>query len=159
VLLVSLGSTRELAFEGSENWGFMPTPLTSDSSRDDPTELGRIAASISAAVVHVFSERTGRRPTRARTTIDGKTVVVVLQDSMTRAERSLAQAGEAEVLQLRRTFQETMSDDLVTVVERLTRSTVRAFMSANHAPDAAAETFLMDRTVGAAADRRPTEPL
>ena len=70
---------------------------------------------------------------------------------MTKAERSLAEAGkDAEVLQLRRSFQEMMRSDLITVVERLTRSGVEAFMSANHIePDAAAEIFLLDRKVGA----------
>jgi uncharacterized protein YbcI len=102
--------------------------------------------------VHVFSEYTGRGPTRARTTIDGQTIVVILQDGMTKAERSLVHAGkDAEVLQLRRSFQETMRADLVAVVERLTASSVQAFMSANHiAPDTAAEIFLMDRWVDAA---------
>jgi uncharacterized protein YbcI len=155
VLLVSLSPTREPAFEGSENWGSMPTPSKGGSPQGDPADQGRLAASISAAVVHAFSEHTGRGPTRARTTIDGETVVVILRDSMTKAERSLAQAGkDAEVLQLRRSFQETMSSDLIAVVERLTKATVEAFMSANHiAPDAAAEVFLMDRRVGAAAER------
>jgi uncharacterized protein YbcI len=130
----------------------MPTPSNGGSSRGDHADQGRLAATISAGVVHVFSEHTGRGPTRARTTIDGETVVVVLQDSMTKAERSLVHAGkDAEVLQLRRSFQETMSSDLIAVVERLTRSTVRVFMSANHIePDAAAEIFLLDRQVAAA---------
>ena len=134
----------------------MPTPSDGGFSRRDPSDHGRLAASISAAVVHVFSEHTGRGPTRARTTIDGQTVVVILQDSMTKAERSLAQAGkDAEVLQLRRSFQETMSSDLIAVVERLTRADVQVFMSANHIePDAAAEIFLLDRKVGAPAERR-----
>src|ERR1700759_391994 len=96
------------AFEGSENWGTMPTPPTGGSSRGDPADQGRLAASISPAVVHVFSEHTGRGPTRAPTTIDGQTVVVILQDSMTKAERSLVHAGkDDEVLRLRRSFQET----------------------------------------------------
>lgn len=125
----------------------MPTTSSDGSSRDDQ---GRIAAAISTAVVHVFSEHTGRGPTRARTTIDGETVVVILQDGMTKAEQSLVDAGRhAEVLELRRTFQETMRDDLVAVVERLTARSVRAFMSANHiAPDTAAEVFLLQSKVG-----------
>jgi uncharacterized protein YbcI len=132
----------------------MPAPSTGGFSRRDPSDQGRLAASISAGIVHVFSEHTGRGPTRARTTIDGETVVVILQDSMTKAERSLVQAGkDAEVLQLRRSFQETMRGDLIAVVERLTRSSVNTFMSANHiAPDAAAEIFLLDRKVGALAE-------
>jgi uncharacterized protein YbcI len=127
----------------------MPEPPSARPSRDDPAGHGRLAAAISTAVVHVFSEHTGRGPTSARTTIDGETVVVILQDSLTKAERSLVDAGrDAEVLQLRRSFQETMRADLVAVVERLTASRVRAFMSTNHvAPDTAAEIFLLDSKV------------
>jgi len=124
----------------------MPRTSSDGSSRDDP---GRVAAAISTAVVHVFSDHTGRGPTRARTTIDGETVVVILQDGLTKAEQSLIEAGKhAEVLELRRTFQETMRDDLVAAVERLTARSVRVFMSANHiAPDAAAEVFLLDSKI------------
>ena len=113
----------------------------------DPPERGRLAASISTAVVHAFAEHTGRGPTRARTTIDGDLVVVVLRDGQTKAERALVRAGEGgTVLDLRRAFQATMRDDLVAVVERLTRCTVQAFMSANHNdPDTAAEIFILDR--------------
>jgi uncharacterized protein YbcI len=124
----------------------MPATPTHDPSRD---EHGELAAAISTAVVHVFSDHTGRGPTKARTTIDGTTVVVILQETMTKAERSLVEAGRhAEVLPLRRSFQETMRDDLVAVVERLTASSVNAFMSANHiAPDTAAEIFLLNSKV------------
>jgi uncharacterized protein YbcI len=123
----------------------MPAP-SRDGSRDDH---GPLAAAISTAVVHVFTEHTGRGPTKARTTIDGETVVVVLQQTMTKAERSLVEAGRNEdVLSLRRSFQDTMRVDLVAAVERLTSSSVLAFMSANHiAPDAAAEIFLLDHDV------------
>jgi uncharacterized protein YbcI len=133
----------------------MPAPSSVGSSRDD----GRLAAAISTGVVHVFSEHTGRGPTRARTTIDGETVLVILQDTMTKAERSLVEAGkDADVLQLRSSFEETMRVDLIAVVERLTASTVRAFMSANHiAPDTAAEIFLLDTAVTAAPENR-SEP-
>jgi uncharacterized protein YbcI len=135
----------------------MPATSSDGPSRDGQ---GRVAAAISTAVVHVFSEHTGRGPTRARTTIDGTTVVVILQDSMTKAECSLVEAGKhAEVLQLRRSFQETMRDDLVAVIEQLTASRVNAFMSANHiAPDTAAEIFLLDSKV-ATASESPSERL
>jgi len=135
----------------------MPATSTDGPSRHDQ---GRLAAAISTAVVNVFSEHTGRGPTRARTTIDGTTVVVILQDTMTKAEHSLVEAGKhAEVLQLRRSFQETMRDDLVAVVEQQTASRVNAFMSANHiAPDTAAEIFLLDSKV-TTASASPSERL
>jgi uncharacterized protein YbcI len=118
--------------------------------RDGPSGDGQLAAAISRAVVHLFSEHIGRGPTKARTTIDGELVVVILRDSMTQGERALVRGGmDAEVLRLRRAFQDAMRADLVGVVERLTEREVRAFMSANHVrPDAAAEIFLLDGAVG-----------
>jgi len=100
-------------------------------------------------VVRLFSEHTGRGPTKARTTIDGELIVVLLHDSMTHAEKTLVRAGRpAEVLQMRRTFQETMRPSLIEAVEELTDRSVVAFMSANDVdPDAAAEIFVMDRAV------------
>jgi uncharacterized protein YbcI len=127
----------------------MPTTFRDGSSRDGPSGNGRIAAAISRAVVQLFSEHTGRGPTKARTTVDGELVVVLLRDSMTHGERTLVLRGkEAEVLQLRRAFQDAMSQDLVAVVERLTERSVRGFMSANHTqPDLAAEIFVLDGAV------------
>ena len=74
---------------------------------------------------------------------------MLLHDSMTHAEQTLVQAGkQAEVLQIRRTFQETMRPSLVEAVEGLTERNVVTFMSANDIdPDAAAEIFVMDRAV------------
>src|SRR4051794_28404552 len=104
-------------------------------------------ASISDAVVRLFSDHTGRGPSKARTTINDRTVMVLLEDTMTKAEHSLVAAGrEEEVLSLRRAFQETMRGDLIDVVEEQTGRNVEAFMSANHTdPDLAAEIFVLDR--------------
>jgi uncharacterized protein YbcI len=136
----------------------MPGTSNEGSSRDGSAGQGELAAAISTAVVHVFSEHTGRGPTRARTTLDADMVVVLLEDGLTKAERALVQAGkDAEVLHLRRTFQETMRLDLIGVVERLTARHVHAFMSANHiAPDTAVEIFLMDRDGSAEPPRTHT---
>jgi uncharacterized protein YbcI len=124
----------------------MPSTRSDGSSRDGPNGHSELAAAISTAVVHVFSQYTGRGPTKARTTIDGELVVVVVREGMTKGERELVIGGkEAEVLQLRRAFQDNMRQDLVAVIERLTERKVEAFMSANHAnPDAGAEIFLLD---------------
>ena len=127
----------------------MPTSSHVGSTADDGHGRGPVSAAISRAVVRLFSDHTGRGPTKARTTIDGELVVVLLHDSMTHAEKTLVQAGKhAEVLQIRRTFQETMRPSLVEAVEGLTERTVVTFMSANDIePDAAAEIFVMDRAV------------
>jgi uncharacterized protein YbcI len=123
----------------------MPSPRCNGPSRDGPNGHGELSAAISTAVVHVVSLYTGRGPTHARTTIDGELVVVILRDGMTKGECALVIGGrEAEVLQLRRAFQDNMRQALVAVIERLTERHVEAFMSANHAkPDAGAEIFLL----------------
>jgi uncharacterized protein YbcI len=119
------------------------------SPSPSPRPSGQMNAAVSSAVVGLFSKHVGRGPTKARTTIDGNLVVVLLRDGMTTAERNLVRAGrEPEVQQLRRAFQDTMKADLVETIERLTNGTVSAFMSANHSdPDVAAEIFVMDRRV------------
>jgi uncharacterized protein YbcI len=111
------------------------------------THVGSLSAAISNAVVGLLHDYTGRGPTHARTTIGPDTIVVTLRDSLTKAERTLAERGQAvEVLAMRRAFQNTMRDDLVAAVERLTGRTVEAFLSDNlHDPDVAVEIFLMSR--------------
>lgn len=106
---------------------------------------GPLTAAISNAVVGLLREFTGRGPTQARTTIGSDTIVVTLRDSLTKAERTLAERGQAiEVLAMRRAFQETMREDLITAVEGLTHRKVEAFLSDNlYEPDVAVEIFLL----------------
>ncbi len=112
----------------------------------DARPSGTLSAAISNAVVGLLHDYTGRGPTRARTTIGADTIVVTLRDSLTKAERTLAERGQStEVLAMRRAFQDTMRDDLVAAVESLTGRTVEAFLSDNlHDPDVAVEIFLMN---------------
>ncbi|MEA2219621.1 MAG: hypothetical protein QOJ35_2247 [Solirubrobacteraceae bacterium] len=107
--------------------------------------VGSLSAAISNAVVGLLRDYTGRGPTHARTTIGPDTIVVTLRNSLTKAERTLAAHGKAvEVLAMRRAFQNTMRDELIAAVERLTGRTVEAFLSDNlHEPDVAVEIFLV----------------
>jgi uncharacterized protein YbcI len=120
-----------------------------DLMHDQPHPLGATAALISKHVVHVMSEYTGRGPTSARTTIEGDVVTVVLRDTLTKGERSLADDGRGQlVLDMRKAFQRTMRDDLIAGVERITGRGVEAFFSDNHLdPDAAVEVFLLESEV------------
>jgi uncharacterized protein YbcI len=108
---------------------------------------GSLSAAISNAVVGLLHDYTGRGPTHARTTIGPDTIVVTLRDCLTKAERTLAEHGQAvEVLAMRRAFQNTMRTELVAAVELLTGRHVEAFLSDNlHDPDVAVEIFLMSR--------------
>jgi uncharacterized protein YbcI len=111
---------------------------------------GMLGAQISRAVVQLWHEHTGRGPTKARTTITEDLVVVLMADTLLKAERNLAAAGKVEqVLSMRRAFQDTMGEELTAVVEGLTGRKVAAFMSHNHVdPDLAAEVFVLEpRTV------------
>lgn len=57
------------------------------------TTMGRalsVAAHISTGIVRVVREYTGRGPTRARTTIDHDMVTVLMGDTLTHGERTLA---------------------------------------------------------------------
>jgi uncharacterized protein YbcI len=112
----------------------------------DGKPKGTLSAAISNAVVGLLHDYTGRGPTRARTTIGADTIVVTLRDSLTKAERTLADRGQStEVLAMRRAFQDTMRDDLIAAIEGLTGRTVEAFLSDNlHEPDVAVEIFLMN---------------
>jgi uncharacterized protein YbcI len=106
---------------------------------------GRLAAAISNKVVRVITDYTGRGPTRARAYIQDDLVSVVVQDTLTKGERSLVQDGRAEVVMtMRKAFQDTMRDDLVAGIEELTGRRVLAFFSADHiGPDASLEAFLL----------------
>jgi uncharacterized protein YbcI len=97
------------------------------SSTETPfsTPAFSLPAAISKHVVRLFSEYTGRGPTKARTLINDNVVVCVTHDSMTKGERRLVADGEAEVVvSIRRKFQSAMREDLVSGVELLTGRTV-----------------------------------
>ena len=111
---------------------------------------GRLAAAITTKVVQVFGDYTGRGPTRGRTYINENLVSCLLQDTLTKPERSLVAAGEVDmVLEVRRRFQAAMRHDLVAAVEDLTGREVEVFMSENHIdPDVALETFVLEPVAG-----------
>ena len=126
----------------------MPNPI--EALTEPVPSVGSLSAAISNAVVGLLHDYTGRGPTHARTTIGPDTVVVTLRNSLTKAERTLAEHGQAiEVLAMRRAFQNTMRDDLVAAVERLTGRCVEAFLSDNLSdPDVAVEVFLLEPAHG-----------
>ena len=107
---------------------------------------GELAAAISNSVVQTLSRTTGRGPTKAKATLGANAVFVVLQDTMTIGEQSLADAGEgAAVLDLRRRWQRVMQAEMSGEIERLTGRKVVGFMSDNHIdPDLAVEVFVLE---------------
>lgn len=104
------------------------------------------SAKISTATVQLMHTRTGRGPTKAKTTIDENIVTVLLADTLTTGERTLVENGRAErVIELRHDYQLVMHDELVGIVERELDRKVIAFMSQNHIdPDLAVEVFVLE---------------
>jgi uncharacterized protein YbcI len=114
--------------------------------RNDRSGGGEMSAAISNALVRLYREYLGRGPTKARTSVRENTVLVLLEDTLTKAERSLIADGKQdEVLRMRHSFQMTMRTDMVAAVERATGRHVIAFMSDNHiGPDLACEIFVLE---------------
>ena len=111
----------------------------------DRSSLGEMRATISKEIVRLQAEYYGKGPTRAKTYIVEDLVVVVLEESFTRAEKTLAERGEKDAIEhIRRRFQQQMADDFTSVVEQATGRKVRVFLSeTNIDQDVSVETFLL----------------
>jgi len=102
-------------------------------------------ADISREMVRLQAEYYGKGPTKAKTYIVDDLVVVVLEESFTRAEKTLASRGEREAIQhIRRRFQQQMAESFTSVVEQATGRKVRVFLSDTDIDrDVSVETFLL----------------
>jgi uncharacterized protein YbcI len=86
-------------------------------------------------MVSIYKNVMGRGPTKARTTIADDMVVTVLEDSLTKGERTLAAQDQAEtVRELRRSLQAAMSSEMTKLVETTLHREVICFLS-DHSPD------------------------
>ena len=127
------------------------------STQTEHSLAGSKAAAVSNHIVRTMSEYTGRGPTKARTYLNDDVVTCVLQDTLTKGERSLVGDDLDElVLRMRKAFQGTMRTDLISGIEEILGRKVTAFMSDNHIdPDVAVEVFLLEPVgvgVGVGAD-------
>ncbi len=106
---------------------------------------GSVSSAISNLTVRLLNQYTGRGPTKARTYLHDDLVTVVLQDTMTKGEVVLVDAGQQDlVLRTRRTSQDDHGAELTAGIEQILQRRVIAFMSSNHiAPDMAVETFVL----------------
>ena len=124
----------------------MANPTTAQVP-DLRTDRGRLASSISNAIVRLFAEYLGRGPTKARAVVTGTLVAVVLEETLTKAEFKLIQNGHRELVRdTRRKLQETMREEMCDAVEQLTGRRVIGFLSDHQLdPDIAVETFVFER--------------
>ena len=114
-------------------------------SEGEQTSVGEMRATISKEMVRLQAEYYGKGPTKAKTYIVDDLVVVVLEESFTRAEKTLAERGEREAIQqIRRRFQQQMAENFTSVVEQATGRKVRTFLSETDIEqDVSVETFLL----------------
>jgi uncharacterized protein YbcI len=123
--------------EGAEKVLLMTEP--------DERPLGGMRATISREMVRLQAAYYGKGPTKAKTYIFDDLVVVVLEETFTRAEKTLVERGERDAIQeIRRRFQRHMADDFTAIVEQATGRKVRAFLSETEVDhDVSVETFLL----------------
>lgn len=102
---------------------------------------------ISNAMVHLYKEAFGRGPTKARAQFAGQdTLVVILEASLTVAERNLVAMGEHQRLrEARLFFQYALEDQFRDIVEQaLGRRTVAFVSGIDAARDVAMEVFTLE---------------
>jgi uncharacterized protein YbcI len=106
---------------------------------------GQLATAIASMVVQALRQYTGRGPTKSRTYLNDELISVVLQGTLTQAERALIADGKSDlVLSHRRAFQSIMRADLIGGIEELTGRTVIAFLSDDSIdPDVKVKSFLL----------------
>lgn len=104
-------------------------------------------AEISREMVRLYKEQFGRGPTKARSDFAGPDVVVcTLEDTLTPAERRMAEFGEHQRLRdTRLYFQHATEAQFCEVIERILGRKVRAFVSGmDTAQDVSAELFYLE---------------
>jgi uncharacterized protein YbcI len=112
----------------------------------DAGQRGERLAAISTGIVTLHKDYYGKGPTEAKTYAFDDSIVCVLKGGFTSVETTLMNDGKfAEVENLRRSFQRTMSERFTTVVEAAFDREVIVYMSQIHSdPDVALEFFLLD---------------
>ncbi len=114
----------------------------------DETQAGlRPLLAISNEMVRIYKEQFGRGPTKARTDYAGpNTLVCLLENTFTPAERNLQSMGEHQRLRdIRMLFQYAESSRFTEPVERITGRRVNAFISGIDTDnDVACELFVLE---------------
>jgi uncharacterized protein YbcI len=113
-----------------------------DGGRATGTEL----SAITVAMVQLHRRFYGKGPTEAKTYALDDTILCVLRGGFTTVEETLMEDGKIdEVEGFRRSFQRTMKERFVEVVESTLHRKVIGYMSQINAdPDVAIELFLLE---------------
>jgi uncharacterized protein YbcI len=108
--------------------------VSTDARNLKPAEeeaRGNVLMDISNTMVRLYKEQFGRGPTQVRTYWSGPDIItVLLEDTLTPAERNLTRLGEHERLrEMRMFFQYASVREFCEPVEQITGRKVRAFLS------------------------------
>jgi uncharacterized protein YbcI len=115
-------------------------------SPEADTRAGEQLASVTNGIVKLFRDYYGRGPTKAKSYIlDDRIVVCVLEETMTRVEKTLVDNGHgAKVRELRLTFQEAMAHEFKqTVREGMGREVIAYHSQLTFEPDVGFEFFVL----------------
>ena len=89
-----------------------------------------VGVQIAEAMAGLHAEFYGYPPGSSRAIVHEDVVVVVMEQTFTRAEQTMIERGEFEEIQnIRRRFQRVMAEDFHSVVEKATGRDVRTFVS------------------------------
>jgi uncharacterized protein YbcI len=116
-----------------------------DGQHDDARDS--ILAEISRQMVKIYKEQFGRGPTKARTDFAGPDIVIcTLEESLTPAEKRLAELGEHQRLRdTRMYFQYVTEKEFCSVIEQVVGRQVRAFVSGiDTQRDVSSEVFYLE---------------
>ncbi len=114
-----------------------------------PTPAQPVLMQVSNEMVRLYKDLFGRGPTKARTGwADRDTLICTLEDSLTAAERKMAEVGEHDRLREGRMFFQHVSDtEFRDAVEKATGRKVRAFVSGiDTHQDVSCEVFYLEPT-------------
>ena len=111
------------------------------------SDEANVLLEISNAVVRLFKEQFGRGPTSARTYWTGPDALsVILEDTLTPAERAMVAMGEHQRLRdMRLFFQVATTREFCEAIERLSGRKMRAFVSGTdtHVGGLSIESFVL----------------
>ena len=125
--------------------------MDSEAAQEQPgtsaERQGFQLSELSNAMVKIYKEQFGRGPTKTVTSYAGPNVLITtLENSLTPAERRMAELGEHQRLRdTRMFFQYATVPEFVNTVERITGRKVRAFVSGiDTEQDVSSEVFYLE---------------
>lgn len=128
-------SDSEHFFGASRGWD-MPTDKDAMNGEVLLGDAGSEERKISRGVVAIYKDYTGRGPSYASTTITAACSATIVRDSLTKAERTLVEQGDADTVRaIRRKFQEAMADEIRRLVGTVTGRECGPLLSDHHPGD------------------------